>query len=100
MNMKFCPKCKGLLTPSGEKLRCKCGYEEAGASIIKGEIKKRRLASQSASEIRDTTPVIETGCPKCKNKQAYYWTQQMRASDEPETAFYRCTKCGHTWREY
>jgi len=25
---------------------------------------------------------------------------QTRAADEPPTRFYRCTKCGHTWREY
>ncbi|MEM4865380.1 MAG: hypothetical protein QXY09_02690 [Acidilobaceae archaeon] len=25
---------------------------------------------------------------------------QTRAADEPPTRFYRCTKCGYTWREY
>jgi DNA-directed RNA polymerase subunit M len=31
---------------------------------------------------------------------AYFWTQQTRGADEPETRFFKCTKCSHTWREY
>jgi len=45
-------------------------------------------------------PIAEEECPKCGNKQAYWWMEQTRSSDEPETRFYRCTKCGYTWREY
>ncbi|MBI2112883.1 transcription factor S, partial [Candidatus Woesearchaeota archaeon] len=26
--------------------------------------------------------------------------QQTRGADEPETRFFRCTKCNYTWREY
>jgi DNA-directed RNA polymerase subunit M len=25
---------------------------------------------------------------------------QTRSIDESMTQFYRCTKCGHTWRDY
>ena len=39
-------------------------------------------------------------CEKCGNKAAYYWTQQTRGADEPETRFFKCTKCEYTWREY
>ncbi|MCD6114052.1 MAG: transcription factor S, partial [Thermoprotei archaeon] len=39
-------------------------------------------------------------CPKCGNREAYVWMMQTRAADEPPTRFYRCTKCGYTWREY
>jgi len=39
-------------------------------------------------------------CPKCGNDEAFFWTAQMRAADEAETRFFRCTKCKHTWREY
>ena len=26
--MKFCPKCGSMLLPSGEEIKCKCGYVE------------------------------------------------------------------------
>ena len=45
-------------------------------------------------------PKIKIECSKCKNKVAYYWTQQTRGADEPETRFFKCTKCNYTWREY
>ena len=48
----------------------------------------------------DTTPVVPAVCPKCANKEAYFWTSQTRAGDEAETRFFKCTKCRHTWREY
>jgi DNA-directed RNA polymerase subunit M len=100
--MKFCPKCRGLLTPSRERLSCKCGYEEAASSsVIKEEIRKsKKIAAEPKQEIQDTQPTAEKECKKCGNKLAYFWTQQTRAVDEPETFFYRCTKCGYTWRKY
>ncbi len=48
----------------------------------------------------DTLPKIKVSCEKCNNKVAYYWTQQTRGADEPETRFFRCTQCNYTWREY
>ncbi|MFQ5553256.1 MAG: transcription factor S, partial [Thermoplasmata archaeon] len=37
---------------------------------------------------------------KCGNFEAMWYMRQTRASDEPETRIYRCTRCSHTWREY
>jgi len=45
-------------------------------------------------------PIVNEECPKCGNDRAYFWTVQTRASDESETKFFKCTKCGHTRREY
>ncbi|MEM3032488.1 MAG: transcription factor S, partial [Nitrososphaerota archaeon] len=45
-----------------------------------------------------TTHDVE--CPQCGNNEAKWWTVQTRSADEPMTQFFRCTKCGHTWREY
>jgi DNA-directed RNA polymerase subunit M len=45
-------------------------------------------------------PTVAETCPKCGNKEAYFWTSQTRAADEAETKFFRCIKCKHTWREY
>jgi DNA-directed RNA polymerase subunit M len=45
-------------------------------------------------------PTTRVTCPKCGNSTAYWWIVQTRRADEPPTRFYRCTKCGKTWREY
>lgn len=50
----------------------------------------------------NTYPKVQIKCPKCKYKEAYFWTLQTRAGDESETKFYKCAnlKCEHTWRQY
>ena len=44
-------------------------------------------------------PKTKILCPKCGNNEAFWILRQMRGSDEPESRFYTCTKCGHKWRE-
>ncbi len=56
------------------------------------------VVDQESQVQKHPTTTIE--CPKCGNDTAEWWTMQTRSSDEPETRFYRCTKCKHTWREY
>jgi DNA-directed RNA polymerase subunit M len=48
----------------------------------------------------DTLPTTAIDCPKCGNNNAFWWMLQTRSADEATTQFYRCTKCGHTWRNY
>lgn len=47
-----------------------------------------------------TNPTASIKCPKCENNLAYTWQVQTRAGDEGATQFFRCTKCGHTFRLY
>ncbi|MCX8147026.1 MAG: transcription factor S [Candidatus Woesearchaeota archaeon] len=103
----FCPKCGGILMPkkdgSKKLLICKCGYKEKAEKEIKlkepvKEKSKKVEVIERAEE--ESLPTTEAECPKCHHREAYYWLQQTRASDEPETRFFRCTKCKHTWREY
>lgn len=38
-------------------------------------------------------------CPKCgSNDTEFLGSQQMRASDEPETMFFKCKKCVKRFR--
>ena len=46
-----------------------------------------------------TMPTTRMECPKCSNREAYWWMVQTRGSDESPTQFFRCTECGFTWRE-
>ena len=39
-------------------------------------------------------------CPECGYELAEWWLRQLRSADESEVRFFRCVKCGKTWREY
>ncbi len=103
----FCKKCGSILLPKKEGnktiLQCpKCGYKEVAEPVEIREQKKKKETEEIAviNEDFETSSVIEADCPKCGNDKAYFWTQQTRAGDEPETKFYKCTKCRHIWRDY
>jgi len=108
--MEFCPKCGARMIRKqknkGIVLVCpKCGYEkkiksamplskirkEAGDQIV--VIGKKELSLQ-------TLPTVTIECPRCGNNKAYVWQVQTRGADESSTQFFRCTKCGYTFREY
>ncbi|MEK6809360.1 MAG: transcription factor S [Nanoarchaeota archaeon] len=101
----FCPTCGSILRPkdkAGKKvLFCSCGFTKAPdeeTAELKEKVKNARKIE--VVEHLETNPKIKMACPKCENKIAYFWTQQTRGADEPETRFFKCTKCNHTWREY
>jgi len=52
------------------------------------------------SEAENGKPTIKAHCSECGNDKAYWWLRQLRSADESEVRFFRCTKCGKTWREY
>jgi DNA-directed RNA polymerase subunit M len=101
----FCPSCKSLLRPDGEKLICpRCGFDKPidGSETAKATTKlEEDLNDVPVFEDLDTMPIDDNVmCPKCGNIGAYWHLRQTRAADEATTRFYRCTKCKHTWREY
>ncbi len=112
--MDFCPKCKMrlVITVKEEKdkvvLRCpNCGYEprkkvKAPLPVIKTiEPTKESIVIIGEKEAKlKTLPTEKVECPKCRNIGAYAWLVQTRGADESSTQFFRCTKCGTTWREY
>lgn len=100
----FCPKCKSLMVPEDGLLRCRrCGFEMKASENPKATIRSemnRDMGMLVVDGRTDTLPRTEVKCPKCGNNEAYWVLRQTRAADEPETRIYRCTKCGHSWREY
>lgn len=108
--MQICPKDGTLMVPektrSGAFLVCKkCGRREkirAGRSFkIKEKVERAPMEKIPVVEKEiKILPVVKAYCDECGNEQAETWSQQTRSTDEPETRFYKCTKCGHTWREY
>ncbi len=104
--MEFCPKCGKLLKGKEENgktvMVCTaCGFKKsAGDESVETEELKKEKADVAVSEGEPNLPKTDKECPKCGHKKAYYWMEQTRSADEAPTRFYRCTKCGHTWREY
>jgi DNA-directed RNA polymerase subunit M len=105
--MKFCSKCGTLLKLDASKklLVCpKCGAEEPLESDIiyskEGKEEDKIIVIGKKERNLRTLPQTKTECPKCGNTIAYWWMVQTRGIDESATQFFRCTKCGHTWRDY
>ena len=101
----FCPKCGSILRPetkNGKKvMACSCGYNDSDMAQFKiSETMKDKGEVEVVEKEVEVYPKMKVDCPKCGHDTAYYWTQQTRAGDEPETEFYKCEKCKHTWREY
>ena len=112
--MMFCPKCGAKMVlrqvKTGKErkvvLVCpNCGYtmtkerERRVLQVGKREVEAIRVLDSKIANLK-TMPTVEIECPKCGNNKAYWWIVQTRSGDEPPTIFYRCTKCGHTWRQY
>jgi DNA-directed RNA polymerase subunit M len=110
MTIKFCPKCGSMMVPEkGEKgavWRCrKCKHEIKEKNSKKLVLRKKvegkvEIPVFDTEKNADKLSTIEAECGKCGNMRAVWWIQQTRAGDEASTRFYKCVKCGHTWREY
>jgi len=114
--MEFCQKCgmRLVLSPKGKTLsrftlKCpNCGYELRGSKKPSPTIVKKIVKSTPESVVvigekeagLKTLPTEKIECPRCGNMEAYVWLVQTRGADESSTQFFRCTKCGSTWREY
>jgi DNA-directed RNA polymerase subunit M len=112
--MEFCPGCGCRLEPKkGEVaavLVCsKCGYIKQAANnrdqakvirVIQPKSQPFMTVISEEDQKVKTMPTIHMKCEKCDNTTVYVWQVQTRGGDEASTQFMRCTKCGHTFREY
>ena len=112
--MEFCPKCGCRLEPKKSQfsvqLVCsKCDYAKQ-ASTGRSQAKVVKVIQPTAQPFLtviseeeqkiNTMQTIRMKCDKCGNNMVYVWQVQTRGGDEASTQFMRCTKCGHTFREY
>jgi len=100
--MAFCPKCRALMYPDGDFILCrKCGFKKkkGEASVVVSHQEEKEVTLIEDKDKTNVLPKTRIKCPKCDNNEAFWILRQMRGSDEPESRFYTCTKCGHKWRE-
>ena len=72
---------------------------ESRALILNEKIKENDSVIEKGEDV-NTLPTTKAVCPECGHTEASWWLQQTRSADEAETRFFKCLKCGHTWREY
>lgn len=95
----FCKTCGNLMLPKEGKMRCSCGFvQEEGR--ISDKKRKREEVVVIEKKLPEILPKTKYDCKECNNNEAYFWTLQTRSSDEPETRFFKCTKCSNVIREY
>jgi transcription factor S len=115
--MEFCPSCGCRLEPkksaSNSKdvaLTCaKCGFtkqavdkraEAVTCKVIQQKTQPFMTVISEEEQKIKTLSTIRMKCDKCGNMEVFVWQVQTRGGDEASTQFMRCTKCGHTFREY
>jgi DNA-directed RNA polymerase subunit M len=110
ITMEFCPSCEKRMvlkrTKDGSIFICpvcKCKKTLGSSATVKSVAPKSReqiVVIGKEDQGLKTNPTASIKCPKCENNLAYTWQVQTRAGDEGATQFFRCTKCGHTYRLY
>lgn len=101
--MEFCPKCGSVLVEKRKNFGClKCNYVAKGKIKIESTEDMQEMKKINVIKDKETNvmPTVAEVCPKCGNKEAYFWSTQTRAADEAETKFFKCTKCRKIWRVY
>jgi DNA-directed RNA polymerase subunit M len=106
--MEFCDDCGGMLVSKSGEMECRsCGKKQEVSSSDyqitdeKEEDPMDGLNVSSEDEQETTRPTCDKDCPSCGSEQVHeWWMEQTRASDEPPTRFYECTKCGNVHKEY
>lgn len=101
--MEFCPKCGCVLVEKRKNYGCmKCSYTTKSKVKLESteDIKELKEVAIVKEKETNVMPTVAETCPKCGNKEAYFWTSQTRSADEAETKFFKCTKCKNIRREY
>ena len=84
-------------------MACSCGHVNKsvmGPTITETSKETTRIEIIDENAEQKNLPLTEEKCMECGHKKAYYFLMQTRSSDEAETKFLKCEKCGHSWRDY
>ena len=104
--MKFCPECSSFCVTDSSKKQAvcsKCGHivelenpkELKNKKIVDGKIV---VVTENLRRL-NSLPRGRRKCPKCGNTEVFIRILAARGEEDYEEECYRCTKCGHSWRE-
>lgn len=107
--MQFCETCGSMMIADGDRMVCT--DEDCGATAQRDEGRADAFVSteeQTESEVIESSeeaafegkPTATVRCADCENERAWYTIKQTASADEPPTRFFKCTECGHRWRDY
>jgi DNA-directed RNA polymerase subunit M len=105
--VKFCQRCGTRLIQmlsQPHTLTCpKCGYKTASiteddpSAHVTRPIRDEKIVVIGEKTEFLVQPNVRAKCPKCSGNRAYCRT--IEADEEVEVQVFKCTQCGHTWRE-
>ncbi|MCK4552663.1 hypothetical protein KAT80_00470 [Candidatus Pacearchaeota archaeon] len=103
MTLKFCQKCKTLLSPqkkNGEVfLKCsKCGFESNTDLTSRENIPKKEKVGKGISKDENIFATYEHKCSKCGYDKAQVLDLGISYSDEDNLFLVKCGKCGFSER--
>jgi len=108
--MQFCDRCGSLMQREGDWMTCQAsdcdGREPVDPDRAKLFVSTERQTDSAVIETDETSAqeglptADDVHCDECGNETAWYTFKQTAAADEPPTRFFKCTDCGHRWREY
>ncbi len=103
--MYTCKKCGAVMIPvkkgKNKYLVCtSCKHREKLTAHLKLTTKKGKERITVIEKDQIMLPVVHKICPKCGNEKAYWWTGGQGDEEEvSEAQFFKCKKCGYTWKE-
>lgn len=106
--MQFCDACGSLMQPEDDVMVCAgCGEtkpidESAAAEFVSTQSQQDDdlIESDEDANFEGKPRASDVVCDSCGNEEAWYTIKQTASADEPPTRFFKCTECGHRWREY
>jgi len=106
--MQFCEECGSLMhADDGEMVCSSCGARQPKDATLSEAYESRE--QQRTDDVIESDPDAgfegkptseDVTCEECGNGEAWYTIKQTGSADEPPTRFFKCTECGHRWREY
>jgi DNA-directed RNA polymerase subunit M len=106
--MQFCEDCGSMMHADGDEMVCSAcenrvpkDAEKAEAFVsTEAQTDDDVIETEEGANFEGKPTSSDVNCEHCGHGEAWYTIKQTGSADEPPTRFFKCTECGHRWREY